>query len=51
MRYEEDEVFPADLFYSFYYYSWLTVLAYRDALEKEGSPEFAPKITAVLEGL
>ena len=22
MRYEEDEVFPDDLFYSFYYYSW-----------------------------
>ena len=31
MRYEEDEVFPADLFYSFYYYSWQAVLAYRGA--------------------
>ena len=25
MRYEEDEVFPDDLFYSFYYYSWQAV--------------------------
>ncbi len=29
MRYEEDEVFPDDLFYSFYDYSWQAVLAYR----------------------
>ena len=49
--YEEDEVFPADLFYSFYYYSWQAVLAYRGALEQEVSPEFLPKIAAVLEGL
>ena len=28
MRYEEDEVFPDDLFYSFYYYSWQEVKAY-----------------------
>ena len=48
MRYEEDEVFPDDLFYSFYYYSWQAVLAYRSALEKEVSEKFAPKITAVL---
>ena len=51
MRYKEDEVFPADLFYSFYYYSWQAVLAYRGALEQEVSPEFLPKIAAVLEGL
>ena len=51
MRYEEDEIFPADLFYSFYYYSWQAVLAYRGALEQEVSPEFLPKIAAVLEGL
>ena len=48
MRYEEDEVFPDDLFYSFYYYSWQAVLAYRSALEKDISEKFAPKITAVL---
>ena len=29
MRYEEDEVFPDDLFYSFYYYSWQAVKATR----------------------
>ncbi|MFQ7197289.1 MAG: hypothetical protein ACLRPB_08970 [Lawsonibacter sp.] len=40
MRYEEDEVFPDDLFYSFYYYSWQAVLAYRDILEQV-SEEFA----------
>ena len=51
MRYEEDEVFPDDLFYSFYYYSWQAVLAYRGVLEREVSTEFAPKIAAVLEGL
>ena len=33
MRYEEDEVFPADEFYSFYYYSWQAMLAYRSVLE------------------
>ena len=51
MRYEEDEVFPDDLFYSFYYYSWQAVLAYQGALEQEIPPEFTPKIAAVLEGL
>ena len=48
MRYEEDEVFPDDLFYSFYYYSWQAILTYRSALEKEVSEKFAPKITAIL---
>ena len=48
MRYEEDEVFPDGLFYSFYYYSWQAILAYRSALEKEVSEKFAPKITAIL---
>lgn len=51
MRYEEDEVFPDDLFYSFYYYSWQAVLAYRGVLEQEVSTEFGPKIAAVLEML
>ena len=51
MRYEEDEVFPDDLFYSFYYYSWQAVLAYRGVLEQEVSKEFGPKIAAVLEML
>ena len=35
MRYEEDEVFPDDLFYSFYYYSWQAVNAYQDVLESK----------------
>ena len=51
MRYEEDEVFPADLFYSFYFYSWQAILAYRSVLEQEVSPEFAPKIAAILTAL
>ena len=51
IRYEEDEVFPDDLFYSFYYYSWQAVLAYRGALEKEVSEKFTTKITAVLTAL
>ena len=51
MRYEEDDVFPADLFYSLYYYSWQAVLAYRSALQQEVFPEFAPKMGAVLAEL
>ena len=52
MRYEEDEVFPADLFYSFYYYySYEAVLAYRDIFEKNNSKEFENKISAVLTAL
>ena len=49
LRYEEEDVFSAEEFYSFYYYSWMAVLAYRDKLSQENSPEFAPKITTVLE--
>ena len=48
MRYEEDEVFPDDLFYSFYYYSWQAVLAYRGALEQVPA-EFSKPAAAVLE--
>ena len=48
MRYEEDEVFPADLFYSFYYYSWQAVLACRDILE-QAPAEFAEPAAAVLK--
>ena len=43
MRYEEDEVFPADEFYSFYYYSWQAVKAYQDVLEQVPA-EFAPSL-------
>ena len=48
MRYEEDEVFPADEFYSFYYDSWQSVEAYRDILEQVPA-EFAKPAAAVLE--
>ena len=48
MRYEEDEVFPDDLFYSFYYYSWQAVMAYRDILEQVPA-EFAEPAAAVLK--
>ena len=48
MRYEEDEVFPANEFYSFYYYSWQAVLACRDMLE-QAPEEFAEPAAAVLK--
>ena len=48
MRYEEDEVFPDDLFYSFYYYSWQAVKAYQDVLEQVPA-EFAQPAAAVRE--
>ena len=48
MRYEEDEVFPDDLFYSFYYYSWQAVKAYQNVLEQVPA-EFAQPAAAVLE--
>ncbi len=51
MRYEEDEVFPPDLFYSFYYYSWQALLPCRGVLEQNVFPEFASKISKVLKGL
>lgn len=34
MRYEEDEVFPDDLFYSFYYYSYQALLVYQPFFEQ-----------------
>ena len=48
MRYEEDEVFPDDLFYSFYYYSWQAVKAYQDVLEQVPA-EFAKPAAKMLE--
>ena len=48
MRYEEDEVFPDDLFYSFYYYSWQAVKAYQGVLEQVPA-EFAGPAAEVLE--
>ena len=40
-----------DLFYSFYYYSWQAVLAYKDKLEQCQLVEYAPKIAKVLAEL
>ena len=51
MRWAEEGVIPDELFYSFYYYSWQAVLAYRSTLEQEVGQEFAPKIAMVLAGL
>ena len=34
LRYEEDEVFPDDLFYSFYYYTYQALLAYQPLFEQ-----------------
>ena len=48
MRYEEDEVFPDDLFYSFYYDSWQAVKAYQDVSEQVPA-EFAKPATEVSE--
>lgn len=49
MRYEEEEVFPDDLFYSFYYYSWQAVLAYKEQLEQYKTVVFAPQITQITQ--
>ncbi len=51
MRYEDDEVFPGDLFYSFYFYSWQAILAYKNVFVKDVPEEFAPKIAVILEAL
>ena len=38
-RWEDDDVFPDDLFYSFYYYSYQALLSCRSVLgQAEGSP-------------
>ena len=41
LRYEEDDVFPNDLFYSFYYYSFEVLKTYREELAKLKDTEFA----------
>ena len=48
---EEEDVFPDNLFYSFYYYSWQAVLAYQSSLEQLASKEFAPKIDILMSKL
>ena len=39
LRYEEDEVFPDDLFFSFYYYSLQVLLLYKPLLDKNNKFE------------
>lgn len=39
IRYEEDEVFPDDLFFSFYYYSLQVLLLGRPLLDKNNEQE------------
>lgn len=50
MRYEEEDVFPDDLFYSFYYYSYQAILAYREIFN-EAPEEFAPQAKEILAQL
>ena len=40
LRYEDDDVFPADLFYSFYYYSAQVLTACGDALTQRKGSKF-----------
>lgn len=47
MRYEEEEVFPDDLFYSFYYYAWQAVLAYGELWEQQKTGEFSTEIDEI----
>lgn len=39
LRYEEEEVFPDDLFISFYYYSLQVLLLYKPLLDKNNKFE------------
>lgn len=39
LRYEEEEVFPNDLFFSFYYYSLQVLLLYKPLLDKNNKFE------------
>ena len=39
IRYEEDEVFPDDLFFSFYYYSLQVLLLGKPLLDKNNEQE------------
>lgn len=48
LRYEEEEVFPDNLFYSFYYYSGEAVEAYSEMLKHNASEEFAQKVSDIL---
>jgi len=51
LRYEEEDVFPDALFYSFYYYTWQAVLAEREEIEAARTPALEAKLSKVLEAL
>ena len=51
LRYGEENVFPDDLFYSFYYYTWQAILAEREELEAAKTPAFEAQLAKVLEAL
>ena len=48
-RYEEGEVFPDDLFYSFYYYSYQAIQYCRPALKKLEQTSFREAAEKLLE--
>jgi len=51
LRYEDEDVFPDALFYSFYYYTWQAVLAEREEIEAARTPALEAALSKVLEAL
>lgn len=51
MRYEDDEVFPNDLFYSFYYYSWLVVYTYQNDLLQKAPNNILDRVKKTMSNL
>ena len=51
LRYEDEDVFPDALFYSFYYYTWQAVLAEREEIEVARTPALEAALSKVLEAL
>lgn len=49
IRWEDEEVFPDDLSYSFYYYSYKTLCRIKEKLERCTQGEFQPEIGRLLE--
>ena len=49
LRYEEEEVFPDDLFFSFYYYSLQVLLLYKPLLDKNN--KFEVTLLELLTGI
>ena len=49
LRYEEEEVFPDDLFYSFWYYSYQVILTCRDTFKKIKNTNIKAKVSQLQE--